>query len=108
MLPDRGPQGEAMFVRTTVVFEVRSGDETYEKLPFYAAVVSKAVVVVERDTKAIQMFALSGERFVLVPPSRMGWASSRPSASTCAPEFDRQRLLAPLRLREGPETERTI
>lgn len=39
MFPDRVPRGEAMFVRPNVVFEVRSpGDETYEKLPFYAAV----------------------------------------------------------------------
>ena len=33
MRPDRLPQGEAMFVRPNVVFEIRSpGDETYEKL----------------------------------------------------------------------------
>jgi hypothetical protein len=48
MLPDRVPQGEAMFVRPNVVFEVRSpGDETYEKLSFYAAVGVEAVVGVE-------------------------------------------------------------
>jgi Uma2 family endonuclease len=38
MLPPRVPAGEAMFVRPDVVFEIRSpGDETYEKLAFYAA-----------------------------------------------------------------------
>jgi Uma2 family endonuclease len=45
ILPDRVPRGEAMFVQPNVVFEVRSpGDETYEKLPFYAAIGVEAVV----------------------------------------------------------------
>ncbi len=73
MLPDRLPRGEAMFVQPNVVFEVRSpGDETYDKLTFYAAAGVEAVVVIERDTKAVQVFALAGDSFVLVPPSPHG------------------------------------
>jgi Uma2 family endonuclease len=79
MRPDRLPRGEVMFVRPNAVFEIRSpGDETYEKLPFYAAVGVEAVVVVERDTKATQVFARSGGDFVLLPPSANGWTSIRP------------------------------
>ena len=79
MQPDCFPQGEAMFVRPNVVFEIRSpGGETYEKLPFYAAVGVEAVVVVDRDTKATQVFALSSGTFVLVPPAADGWTLVRP------------------------------
>jgi len=70
----RVPQGEAMFVQPDVVFEVRSpGDETYEKLSFYAAVGVDAVVVVERETTAVQVFARAGGDLVLAAPSASGW-----------------------------------
>ena len=107
--PDRLPQGEAMFVRPNVVFEVRSpGDETYEKLPFYAAVGVEAVVVIERDTKAIQVFALSSESFVLLAPSADGWTvvqaidvELRTESSECGSALH-------LRLSGQAETDRVI
>jgi len=109
MLPDRVPQGEAMFVRPNVVFEVRSpGDETYEKLPFYAEIGVEAVVVVERDTKAVQVFALSGASFVLAPPSADGWTLIAPIGVELRAESTDGGSSLHLRLRGRPETERAI
>jgi Uma2 family endonuclease len=109
MQPDRLPQGEAMFVQPNVVFEVRSpGDETYEKLAFYAAVGVEAVVVVDRDTKATQVFALSSGTFVLVPPSADGWTLVKPiDVELRAESIDRGSVLH-LRLRGDRETSRAI
>ena len=109
MLPDRVPQGEAVFVQPNVVFEVRSpGDETYEKLPFYAAVGVEAVVVVERDTKAMQVFALSDASFVLAPPSADGWTLIAPVGVELRAESTDGGSSLYLRLRGRPETERAI
>jgi Uma2 family endonuclease len=50
----RGIQGHA-----ALVIEVRSpGDETYEKLPFYAEVGCGEVLVIDRDTCAVELFSL--------------------------------------------------
>jgi Uma2 family endonuclease len=74
MTRERRPHPGDVFVRPTVVFEVRSpDDETFDKLPFHAAVGVRAVVIVERDTKAVQVLALAGENFVLEPPGPDGW-----------------------------------
>lgn len=68
------PSPGAVYVVPTVVFDVRSpDDETFDKLPFYASVGVRAVVIVERDTKAVQVLTLRGESFVLVPPGPDGW-----------------------------------
>jgi len=109
MLPLRVPQGEAMFVRPNVVFEIRSpGDETYEKLPFYAAVGVEAIVIVERDTKAAQVFALSGQDFVLVPPGVDGWTLIEPVGVELRAESTSSGAALHLRLRGEPETGRVI
>lgn len=109
MLPDRVPHGEAMFVRPTVVFEIRSpGDETYEKLPFYAAVGVEAVVVVERDTKAVQVFAVSAGNSVLVPPSADGWMLIAPVDVELRAESIESGSTLHLRLRGKPESARAI
>lgn len=44
-----------------VVIEVRSShDETYEKVPWYLARGAKAVLVIDRDTLALQLYAPDG------------------------------------------------
>jgi Uma2 family endonuclease len=109
MRSDRMPQGEVMFVRPTVVFEVRSpGDETYEKLPFYAALGIEAVVVVERDTKAVQVFVLSEGNFVLAPPSTDGWTVIQPIAVELRAESTDLGSTLRLRLHGMPASERAI
>lgn len=109
MGPERVPAGEVPFVQPTAVIEVRSpGDETYEKLGFYAAVGVEALVVVERDTRAVQVFARAGEALVAVPPSADGWTpvaalglETRTTARDHAPVLG-------LRLAGEPATERAI
>jgi len=109
MLPDRMPRGEAMFVQPTVVFEIRSpGDETYEKLHFYAAVGVDALVVVERDSNAAQVFARSGENFVLVPPSAESWTLIAPVGVELQAEPEGAGAVLHLRLQGEPETARAI
>ena len=109
LLPDRVPQGEAMFVQPNVVFEIRSpGDETYEKLSFYAAVGVDALVVVERDTKAAQVFARSGEHFALVPPSGEGWTLIAPVGVELRAESSEGGAALHLRSRGEPDTVRVI
>jgi len=42
------------------VFEIRSpNDESYEKLPFYAKVGVREVVIIDRDRKTVDLFALT-------------------------------------------------
>lgn len=55
------------------VVEVRSpGDETYEKLPFYAALGIREVVVIPRDLKKPELHRLAGAQYVLVSPDADG------------------------------------
>ena len=50
-----------------LVIEVRSpGDESYDKLPFYAALGVREVVIILRDEKRTELFRLAGERSVAV------------------------------------------
>ena len=51
---DRGIEWQA-----ALVIEIRSpGDETYEKLPFYAEVGCREVLVIDRDMCAVELFTL--------------------------------------------------
>jgi len=43
------------------VIEIRSpGDESYDKLPFFAKLGVREVIVIDRDTKRVEVFALGG------------------------------------------------
>src|SRR5215510_3785672 len=56
------------------VIEIRSpGDDTYEKLPFYAAIGTREVVIVDRDTKVIEVGRLTAGEFALVQADADGW-----------------------------------
>lgn len=56
------------------VIEVRSpDDESYEKLPFYAAIGAREVVVIDRDTKRPEVFRLAGSQYVALQADRDGW-----------------------------------
>ncbi|MGH9157919.1 MAG: Uma2 family endonuclease [Acidimicrobiales bacterium] len=58
----RGVEGGA-----PLVVEIRSpGDESYEKLDWFAAMAVGEVLVIEPDTRAVELFALRGDRLVLV------------------------------------------
>lgn len=49
------------------------GDETYAKLGFYAAVGTRAVLVVDSLTRVVELFVLRGESLVAVQPDPEGW-----------------------------------
>lgn len=59
------------------VIEIRSPeDETYEKLPFYAALRVRDVIVVDRDSKTPEIFRLAGAQYVAVQRDTSGWVAS--------------------------------
>ena len=47
------------------VIEIRSpGDETYDKFPFFARIGVREVIVVDRDTKQLEIYRLVGSQYV--------------------------------------------
>ena len=61
-----------------VVVEIRSpGDETDEKLAFYATLGVPEVWIFDRDTKAMELRILDGAAYRLLVPDAAGWLTSR-------------------------------
>jgi Uma2 family endonuclease len=59
------------------VIEIRSPeDETYEKLPFFARLGVREVIVVDRDTKNPEIYRLAGSQYVAVARDTQGWLVS--------------------------------
>ena len=59
------------------VIEIRSPeDETYDKLPFFAALEIREVLVVDRDTKRPEIYRLAGSQYVALQPDSDGWVVS--------------------------------
>ena len=59
------------------VIEIRSPeDETYDKLPFYAALGVREVIVCHRDTKHTEVFRLAGSQYLVVQRDPAGWVAS--------------------------------
>ncbi len=59
------------------VIEIRSPeDETYDKLPFYAALGTREVIVIDRDTKRPEIYRLAGAQYVALQPDAAGWLRS--------------------------------
>ena len=60
-----------------VVVEIHSpGDESYEKLPFYAALGTPEVWIIDRDSKAPEIHLLEGGKYRLLPVDGDGWLRS--------------------------------
>ena len=56
------------------VIEIRSPeDETYEKLPFYASIGTREVVVIDRDTKQPEVYRLAGAELLRAQSDADGW-----------------------------------
>lgn len=69
VIQERGIVGAA-----DAVLEVRSpDDETYEKLPFFAKLGVREVVVIDRDTRRPEVFRLAGKTYLAVAGSPDGW-----------------------------------
>ena len=59
------------------VIEIHSpDDEAYEKLPFFARLGVREVIVVDRDTKQPEIFRLAGTQYVAVQADRERWIRS--------------------------------
>lgn len=55
------------------VIEIRSPhDESYDKFPFFARLGVREVIVIERDTKRVELFRLAGSQYVAVQPDAEG------------------------------------
>jgi hypothetical protein len=60
-----------------VVVEIRSpGDESEEKLPFYAQIGVLEVWIIDRDTKQIDLYVRSGDSYARQPAGDNGWFCS--------------------------------
>jgi Uma2 family endonuclease len=61
----------------TVVVQIHSpGDEAYEKLSFYAGLGVPEVWIIDRDTKAPELYALHGGDYEPQPADQDGWLHS--------------------------------
>lgn len=68
LVTDRGVEGAA-----ELVVEILSpGDETYDKLNWYASLGVTEILVVDPDTRVVELFASRAERAVLVQPGADG------------------------------------
>jgi len=79
LTPDRFPIDRDDYLEgaPAVVVEIRSpGDETLEKLPFYAKLGVPEVWSIDRDSRAPQILRLSGNDYEEVPPDVEGWLQS--------------------------------
>jgi Uma2 family endonuclease len=88
------------------VIEVRSpSDETYDKLPFFAKLGVREVIVIDRDTKVVELFRLAGGQY---RPAAADAEGGRPSDAleVCFSETPEGRL-AVQDLRQ-PETKTEI
>ena len=90
----------------TAVIEIRSpGDETDEKLPFYAELGTPEVWIIDRDSKRPQLHRLTAGRYHEQPPAPAGWLHGEATGL-------RMRHAPPnriaIRLAEDPATERTL
>ena len=61
----------------TVAVEIRSpGDDTFEKMPFYAKLGVPELWIIDRDTKRVQLHVLRETQYQLQPPGEDGWLDS--------------------------------
>ena len=71
----------------TVVVEIRSpGDETMEKMPFYANLGVPELCIIDRDTKAPELHVLREGRYRQLPPDQDGWLVSAATGIRLHPE----------------------
>jgi Uma2 family endonuclease len=101
--------GEVRFEQPAVAFEVRSpDDETYDKLGFYASVGLQSLVVIDRDTRAVQVFRAARDGMVAAAPGADGWTVIHPIGVEIRSDDGQSGPTLRLRLRGEPATERTI
>jgi Uma2 family endonuclease len=85
-------RGEWLEGPPTVVIEIHSpGDEALEKLPFYAKLGVPEVWIIDRDSRAVEIYALrAGGRQERIAPAPDGWLRSTATGVQLRPERDRK------------------
>jgi len=59
------------------VIEIRSPeDETYQKFGFFAALGTREIAVLDRDSKKPEVYRLAGSQYLAIAPDREGWVVS--------------------------------
>ena len=79
LLPDRFAIDRNIYFEggPSAVVEIRSpGDESLEKLPFYASNGVPEVWIIDRDTRQPELLALVGESYQLAAADADGWLTS--------------------------------
>jgi Uma2 family endonuclease len=68
LVTKRGIEGPAL-----CVVEIRSpDDETYEKMPFYADLGIRELIVIEQETRAVELYRLAGTTYLATSPNEAG------------------------------------
>ncbi|MBI4605797.1 MAG: Uma2 family endonuclease [Planctomycetes bacterium] len=59
------------------VIEIRSPeDESYAKLPWFAALGVREAIIIQRDSKETEVYRLAGSQYFAVAPDKDGWVTS--------------------------------
>jgi len=90
----------------TVVIEIRSpGDETIEKMPFYARLGVPELWIVDRDTKAPELYVLEKGEYQEQSPGTDGWLESAATGIRLRAEPDEKLAI---QLGENPQTRQVL
>ncbi len=90
----------------TVVVEIRSpGDETVEKMPFYARLGVPEMWIIDRDTKVPELYALRQGEYENQPADEEGWLKSAATGVRLRGE-GRQKLV--VQMADDPTTRRFL
>ena len=82
-------RGECLEGPPTVVVEIRSpGDETLDKLPFYASLGVPEVWIIDRDSRAVEIHALRAGGQDRIAPTADGWLHSAATGIQLRPQCD--------------------
>jgi Uma2 family endonuclease len=89
-----GIRGEYFEGPPLVVVEIRSpGDESYEKLPFYAELGTPEAWIIDRDSRAIEVLVLNRGTYVGVEPDAEEWRTSPATGVQFRPQGERKLAL---------------
>jgi Uma2 family endonuclease len=89
-----------------VVVEIHSpGDETYDKFDFYAGLGVPEIWIIDRDTKALDIFVFQDSGYGQEPPRDDGWSRS-PSTGVLMRKGSDGRL--DIRREDDPATRRSL
>lgn len=86
-----GIRGEYFEGPPLVVVEIRSpGDESYEKLPFYAELGTPEAWIIDRDSREIELLILNHGTCTGVAPDADGWRTSPATGVQFSPRPERK------------------